>query len=323
MKSDKLIPGLILVIIGAAILLANFGYLQFHWVNFFRLWPIFLIIGGVNLVLSHNKSPWATILKIAVVIFGVGLLLFGNFGDRYNFWPGRHWSNYSTDRDDDDDNSDDTTTNGTVKFAVNGKFNEPYTSDIKVARLNISGGATTYSLADTTNELFSASTADNSDRYVFSTSVDDSVHVVDFKMKGHRGFNFDSDKNRADFKLNPNPEWEIDVETGASSIDFNLSKFKVRELKLHGGMAGFHVKMGAPVALTDIDVSTGMAGVDIFIPRDAACSVETDSGLSGNDFDDVPKVSDDHYETAGYDAAKTKFHIHISGGFSGFHVKRY
>src|ERR1700722_7526355 len=122
MKSDKLIPGLILVIIGAAILLANFGYLHFHWVNIFRLWPIFLIIGGVNLVLSHIKSPWATILKIAVVIFGVGLLLFGNFGDRYDFWPGRHWNNYSTDSDDDDD---DATPSGTVKFAVNGKFNEP------------------------------------------------------------------------------------------------------------------------------------------------------------------------------------------------------
>ena len=52
MKNDKLIPGLILVLIGAAILLANYGYLHFHWYNIFRLWPIFLVIGGVNLVFA-------------------------------------------------------------------------------------------------------------------------------------------------------------------------------------------------------------------------------------------------------------------------------
>src|ERR1700753_2787185 len=102
MKNDKWVPGLVLVLIGAAILLANFGYLHFHWWNFFRLWPIFLIIGGVNLVLSHNKSPWASILKISVVVFGIGLILFGNFGDKYDFWPSR-WHYYRHHYNDDSD----------------------------------------------------------------------------------------------------------------------------------------------------------------------------------------------------------------------------
>lgn len=322
MKNDKWVPGLILVLIGTAILLANFGYLQFHWWNFFRLWPIFLIIGGVNLVLSHNKSPWATILKIAVVIFGLGLILFGNFGDRYDFWPHR-WNHVTVNDNDDDGDDDDTTSSGTQKFAVNGTFNEPYAAGIKVARLNVSGGAVGYKLSDTTGQLFSAQTDDNSNHYLFATSTDDSVRVVDFKMKNRNGFHFDSDKNNVIFKLNPKPEWEIYVETGASGLDFDLEKFKVRELQLHGGAAGFKVKMGEPLGLTDIDVETGVAGVDIYIPRDAACSIETDSGLSGNDYEDIPQVSDDHYQTQGYDAAKTKFHIHISGGLSGFHVKRY
>jgi len=323
MKSDKLIPGLILVLIGAALLLANFGYLEFHWVNIFRLWPIFLIIGGVNLVLSHNKSPWATILKIAVVVFGVGLLLFGNFGDRYNFWPGHHWGNFSTDDNDNDDSDDDENGAKTVKFPVNGTFNEPYTAGIKIARLNITGGATGYHLSDTSEQLFSANTSEEASKYVFSTSMDDSIKVMNFNMKDHTGIHFGTDKNKIEFKLNPNPVWEINVETGASGLDFDLTKFKVRELKMHGGAAGFNVKMGAPEALTDVDVSTGAAGVDISIPIGAACSIDTDLGLSGHDFDDVPKISDDHYETAGYATAKTKFHIHMSGGLSGFHVKRY
>jgi hypothetical protein len=209
-------------------------------------------------------------------------------------------------------------------LAINGKFTEPFTTGIKSARLNISGGATSYTLADTTNLLFSAGTNDNTNRYIFSTSMDDSVHVIDFKMKDHNGFNFDSDKNKVEFHLNSNPEWEINVETGASSVDFDLSKYKVKELKLHGGAASFHVKMGMPLALTNVEVETGVSGVEISVPKGAACRIETDSGLSGNDFDDgFIKTGDNNHETAGYDAAKNKMLIHISGGLSGFDVKRY
>lgn len=209
-------------------------------------------------------------------------------------------------------------------MAGNGTFNEPYKADIKTARLNISGGGTTYNLSDTTNQLFSASTRDGKNgRYNLSHSMDDSVYVLDFKMKNHHGFNWDSDKNRADFRLNPNPQWEIDVETGATSLDFDLSKFKVKELKLHGGAASFKVKLGMPLTMTDVDISTGVSGVDISIPQNAACSIETDSGLSDNKFDGFNKTSDNNYETPGFDAAKNKMHIHISGGLSDFKVNRY
>jgi hypothetical protein len=321
MKSDKIIPGVILVLIGAAILLANYGYLHFHWWNIFRLWPIFLVIAGVNLVLGHNKTPWATVLRTTVWIVGLGLLFFGNFGERYDFWPGNHFNWSSNDNDDDDD---DDSAKSDVKMVGNGTFNEPYKADIKVARLNLNGGGTAYNLSDTTNQLFSATTKDGkTDRYDFSHHMDDSVYVLDFKMKNHSGFNWDSDKNRADFRLNTSPEWMIDVEAGATSLDFDLSKFKMKEFHLHGGAGSFKVRFGMPLAQTDVEVSTGVSSVEISIPQGAACSIETDSGLSGNEFTGFTDVGDNHHETPGYATAKNKMHIHISGGLSDFKVNRY
>ena len=330
MKSDKLIPGLVLVLIGTAFLLNNFGYIHFHWYNIFHLWPIFLVIAGVNLVFAHNKSAWATILKIAVVVFGLGLLFFGDFGNRFNFWPGYHHGYYNSDLNDNDDNDDndnnddsDSTDSSGMKTISKGNFVEPYKANIKVARLNISGGGTSYTLNDTTNQLFSADTKDTYGRYDFSHSQDDSVYVLDFKMRDHHGFNFDSDKNSAVMRLNPNPEWQIYVETGATKLDFDLSKFKIRELHLHGGAASFNVKLGAPLAMTDVDIATGVSGVDVSIPQNAACSIQTDSGLSDNHFEGFSKTSDNNYETPGFAAAKNKIHIHISGGLSDFKVRRY
>src|SRR6185437_15818767 len=170
---------------------------------------------------------------------------------------------------------------------------------------------------------FKASTRDGNARYDLNKHQDDSVYVLDFHMRNHRGFDFDSDRNTAVIQLNPNPEWEINVETGATELDFDLSKFKIRELNLHGGAAQFNVKLGAPLASTNVDIKTGFAGVDISIPKTAACSIETDTGFSGNTFEGFNKTADNNYETQGFAASKNKIHIHIRGGASDFKVTRY
>lgn len=324
MKNDKLVPGTVLVIIGAAILLSNYGYLHFHWGNLIHLWPVFLLIAGINMVIGHYHSPWASALKIAVVVIGLGVMLFGDFGSRYNFWPAYHYNfsdNDDSNNDDDSDSSDDAQ-NATV---ITGKsaFNEPYTANIKVARLNMTGGGATLNLSDTTNQLFSARTEDNNGKYKFSHEMDDSIYVVNFKMKDKNGFHFDSDKNNVTMRLNPNPEWEINAEAGAAKLDFDLSKFKIRKVKLEGGAASFNLRLGAPLAITDVEISTGVSGVEISIPQNAACSIETDSGLSGNNFSGFNKTSDDNYETPGFSTAQNKILIHISGGLSDFKVNRY
>jgi len=337
MKNDKLIPGLILVLIGLVILLDNFGYIDFHWSNLWHLWPMFLIIAGVNLVFAHNKTPLATILKVGVVIVGFALLLFGRFGDRmglpiyYSFHNDNH-DRDNNDKDDDDDDDDDDTTATTkgdiVQVESNNGFNTPYTTDAKIAQLNISGGGTEYLLSDTTNQLFKADTKEHFGKYEFSHRNEGSTYILDFKMKDKKGGHFnwssgDDKSNSATFKLNPNPIWDISVETGATSLDFDLTKFKIRTLKLSGGAASFDVKLGQPQVNTNVEVSTGMASVNINIPQNAACRIKTDSGLSSTDFDGFTKKDDDTYETPGYETAANKINININGGISDFNVHRY
>lgn len=330
MKNDKIVPGIILVLIGAAILLANFGYLHFQWYNIFHLWPIFLVIGGVNLVLANNKTLWASVLKITVLVVGLFLLFFGDFGDRFSFWP-RHFSfhnrhyynNHDNDNSNNNDNNDDDDDNNSGEVGSH-VFNQPLTGNVRLAKLNINGGASAFYLSDTTNQLFSANTNDDRNKYDFSGSMVDSVYVVNFKMKNHHGFNWDSnDDNRVNILLNQNPIWMVELDAGAAKVDFDFSKFKVRSLDVRGGAAAFDIKMGDPLESTNIEVNTGVSAVHIKIPMNAACSIESNSGLSGNDFDGFTKTHDNIYETPNYASAKNKMHIHISGGLSGFDVSRY
>jgi hypothetical protein len=322
MRNDKLIPGIVLIMIGAVILLHNYGYVDVHWSNFIYLWPVFIVIGGINLIFAHNRSAWATILKLAVIIAGFGLIVFGNFGNKAGFWPvySYHYDGGNDDNDDDSDSS-----KNVVKVEGNSVFNEPYTAAAKVARLNISGGGTIYNLSDTTNQLFNANTQEFTGKYEFKHRVEDSVYVLDFNMKNshHNGWHGNDKTNSATFKLNPNPEWDINVETGATKLNFDLTKFKIKSFKISGGAASFDVKLGQPLAVTNVVVETGVSEVTINIPQNAACRVTTDSGLSSNNFEGFTKKENNVYETPDFGAAKNKLYIHMSGGVSDFKVRRY
>ncbi len=316
MRNNKLIPGVVLVLIGTAFLLHNYDVIDFHWSNIFRLWPIFIVIAGVNLLFANNRSVWATVIKLTVIIAGFGIILFGNFGSR------NHWPHVDIQLDDDDNNS----SQGLTKIDGNNYFFEPYHDTVTKARLNISGGATEYILKDTTNQLFTADTKGFYGRYKFERNYRDSVQVLDLRMNsGKDKFNWDNDhdENLAVVKLNTRPEWDINVKTGASSLNFDLSKFKIRSLELNGGAAEFKVTLGQPLAISNIKVNTGVSEVNIRIPKNAACSIRKNSGLSSTDFQGFIKQGDKSYETPGFDTAKNKYYIHIQGGISEFNVTRY
>lgn len=334
MKNEKIIPGLILVSIGAIFLLNNYNIIDFHWSNLWHLWPIFLIMIGVNLVLANNRSVWATALKFGVVILGFVLLVFAHTEDRWFSPFGNHWGfndrgwskDDDDDMDDDDDDNDSSDSTGIVKVEGSSTYNEPYNATTTFAKLNISGGGTVYTLKDSTNDLFRANTKEFYNKFEYSHSTEGATPVLNLKMKKQKNshFEWDSEKtSSADIKLNVKPEWEINVEAGATKLDFDLSPYKLRDLKLSGGAASFDIKLGQPLATTNVEVSTGVSEVEIKVPSNAACRITTDSGLSSSNFDGFAKKGDNTYETAGFDAAKNKFFIHMKGGVSDFKVSRY
>lgn len=321
-------PGVILVLIGALFLLHNYHVINFHWGNLFSLWPVFLIMGGVNLVLANNREAWATVVKIAVVVGCFCLLVFVP-SKRHYYWNNSHGNFNFSDRDDDGDDDNDTTdtdTRGVIKVQGSSKFNEPFAPGVTFAKLNIQGGGSAYNLKDTTSQLFEAETKETSNRYLYVKSMEGTVPVMTLHMKNkqHNDFHFDKDQiNTANIQLNTAPEWDINVKTGASELDFDLSKFKIRNLVINGGAASFDIKLGMPLANTNIETATGVSEVHIHIPKGAACQITTQSGLSSNDFEGFDKKEDNRYETAGFNTAKNKMYIRLKGGVSDFNVDRY
>ena len=323
MKNDRLFSGLVLLIIGAVFLLNNFGVIDFHWGNLFRLWPVFLIIGGINLLLSNTRAVWATLVRVAVLIIGLGFVLFSNVRGKYGFGPFKY--NYDV-RDDNDDDNDDS--DGDLKVsnkASSNTYQQPFLAGTKYARLNVSGGATKYTLTKSTDSLFAASTSEYYGDYNLNSRTEDSVAIIDFDMnKRHQHFRWDGGSmNVARLSLNVAPIWDINIKGGAAKVDFDLTPYKVRNLNINGGAASCSVKLDDKLPLTDVVVSTGASEINISIPKNAACDIVTSSGLSSNDFEGFSKISGDHYTTLGFENAKNKIYLKLKGGVSDFNVHRY
>ena len=225
------------------------------------------------------------------------------------------------------DNSTHKTGGNGGKVTATGKrdFDAPYKTGTQTARLELSGGACSFTLDDTTGKLFNAEVADSTRHFSLAQVSEGSVQVVRFKMadKDDGDDETHTDSIGVKLSLNANPQWEIDAKTGASSSHYDLTAFKISKLHIDCSAGAFKVKLKPVLPDMNIDLKVSVAAIDISIPADAACEVETDTNLGSNHFDGFDKKSDDHYETPGFASAKNKIHIKAKCSLAAFKILRY
>jgi hypothetical protein len=271
-------------------------------------------------MLANNRTIWATVIKVAVLIIGLGFVLFSNVGRNRGGSPFNYHFNIDDDNNDNDNDGDIKHSKG-----ISNSYQSLYTPDVKLARLNISGGATSYIISTTTDSLFAATTHETFGDYNLTTTKEDSVTVLNFNMKKHNNrFHWDSDHmNEARISLNKAPTWDINLRGGAAEMKFDLTPYKVRKIDFSGGAASCKLELAANLPLTEVSVSTGASEVEISVPEAAGCKIDVSSGLSSNNFEGFTKMDGTHYTTPGYETAKNKINIRLRGGVSDFNVKRY
>lgn len=321
MDKEKMSSGLILLVVGIVILLNNLGYIDFYWRSVINMWPVILIIIGVNLLVPRRGAGNA--ISIVVTLAALAFLAYkGTVPSSGNWWSfskrGRTESTESRRAD-----RRDRTRVSEERFAFD------YNPNIVEAHLRIKGGAIEYEIDGTTDKLFEAETKSSVGVHTVNLieSLDSKPPAasISFVMEGNegQGVTLGQQENTAKMRLNPNPVWNIQLDFGAGVADFDLSDFKVGKLRIKGGASAVEVKLGAPLESSQVNVTGGVSSVEIEIPESAACRVVSQSGLSSRNFRGFTKQPDGSFTTEGYDTAATKYDIQLNGGLSSFEVKRY
>ncbi|WP_020607759.1 LiaI-LiaF-like domain-containing protein [Spirosoma spitsbergense] len=351
-RRNGLFWGIALLTLGVLFLARRAGWLDVNWHSLVDLWPLLLILAGVNLILERrgNSAAFITTVMLAVAVPTTlfGFLSHDRDGDGFSMnWQdddesddeSDNDSDANNDQDNEDNNNDDqdnedayrsesgqrNTENGSVKTS---SFVESMAPDTREAVFKLAGGAGRFIISDPTTELIKADTKQSIGTYSMSVDRNETTHIPTIELKPteesqHFNLKDGNYENRVTVHLNNTPVWTMDIALGAGQGDLDLSNYAVKSLKIAAGAADLDLKLGAKADQSDVKLDVGAASVTIHVPKEVGCRVKKDGALNLEQLDDFTDVGGGEFLSPGYEAAKNKMTIRFDGGISRLKVVRY
>ncbi len=308
MSYRKIFWGLLLVIIGVLFILKNTGVLFFSWHTMWQLWPVILILWGISIIPVKDWIKLVlSLLTVIVTFFAI---------QQYGPKDSHKWDFEWNDRNDRDNNDEDNA------IVYNNVMSENFDSITKFAELKLNIGVGNFKIKETTDKLIEVRHDNNNANYSMTAKAEDSLTRIDLSLeKGdfHKG----NIRNDVEMKLNVNPVWDLDLNVGAAEVNFDLSGFKTRNLKIQGGASDIELTLGSILPLTDVKLEAGAASITIRVPESAGCEIISNTFMSSKDFKGFTKIGKQLYQTPNFATSTNKIKIDLQAGVASINVERY
>ena len=226
---------LILISLGALFLLANLGLLAgVRWGDLFRLWPVLLVIAGVDIVLRRRSWILAAIADVAIIGAAVIYVVTGP-----------------------------TTVAAPLSFASDVPRSDA--SELAVS-VNYGGGAVR--LAGGAGELVSVRSSQQDVVQRVTRSGASAQVVISSESNGR--ITWDGRDRAWTVQIPSDMPTALTLNAGAGSYDMDLSQVQLTRATLNGGAASYVVALPQPRGDVPIHVSVGMSSLDLVIPPGVA-----------------------------------------------------
>ena len=302
MKFRNIFWGVILVFVGVLFLLQNFDVIHFAWMSLWRLWPVVLILWGVSIIPANNwiKTGLVVIILSLTVYFMIDQSVRWNDYDNYNF---ESW----------DDNYD-----GDIDQA----YSLGYEDSIPNASLTMDAAAGSFIISPSTDNLLDFETRGSKAKYNYNLSKNDSITRINIEREGMT-IGHKNAKHEVLLKLNEDPKWDLKFDVGASSMDLDLSEYKISSLDIDGGAASFKIKLGSKLPETNLQIDAGASSIEILIPESSGCDLKISSVLTDRNLEGFEKTERGHYRTANFEEAENKIYLNVEAAVSSYSIVRY
>lgn len=292
------LTGLILIAIGIMLLLGNLNLYRFDWEFILKLWPIILILFGLKFIFGEKGAGWFSIITVGVLV--VCLFVIDAFGL----------------------NNSSFLNQPTARTQV---LSEEYSSTTEHTSLSLNLGAGNFNIADTTDKLITANSETTLGEYVISKTDSGNKSDLSLKLNTKRKFWLGSFRhtNNLNISLNANPVWTIETNAGASSIDFDLSKFKINNANFNLGASSTYVKFGNSSTDIKSTFDAGASKIVIDVPKDSGCEAIFDTGATSKTMNGFDKIDDKTYRTSNFDSTNNKIQLKFKAGASSLEIDRY
>jgi len=239
---------LLLIALGILLLLSNLGYLGWDvWAKLARLWPLFLIAAGIDLMLGRGGLRWwlATLVLLALVALAALVVLDVAF-------PG-------------------------TEHAIRRELGEAKRASIEIScsgcRLELDGGAGPGVLVEGTVETGWAESLRRSFR------VEDGAAELVLESQGIHPFRgFPSGARDWELSLSPEVPLSLVVSTGVGSAELNLAGLQLEWLELEAGVGEVEVVLPARGDYS-VRITGGIGEVTVVVPEGLGVRVRAEVGV--------------------------------------------
>ena len=280
----------ILITLGVLFLLGNFGYMPPISVSaLFRLWPVFLIVAGIEAILSR-RQPWAALaLQVGVIAVAVALAAAQPAGI---FAPASSGSSEATVERE---------SARTLSLRVSGGAGE----------YRVSGGATALVEARTERGEIVARTTRRGDQ----AEVRVEPAAADL-------FRFGGPPAGVTVRVASDIPSSIRLDGGAGEFTLDMRDILVTDARVGTGASKTYVILPTPRGEVPVRIDAGAATVEIEVPSGVEARITTRGGaISINSSNPRIAVSAGAGETSGYATAKDRVTVTFEGGAASVTVR--
>lgn len=296
MKPIGLFWASFLIFLGIFFLLQNLNLLQININEIIIFWPILLIVWGITLLkvpelLKYILSSLSGFFLALVIITTTNTIKKDIF------------------------NIDDDFKLSTKAILSNEIYSIPVDSNITHYKLEIKSGSASILVnsLDTLNDLLLTNATNESFDYNYNQKI--------YKLTFDPLNSFDETSIGKLF-LNENLLYDLDISSGASKIEVNLSNTKVKDFDLEAGVSTIKITLGDKVDTTFVNLSSGAAKLKINFPKSSNCIIITESALTNKNFKKFIKTNNNQYKYIVENSNKYIF-IKYEGAISTFYVEPY
>ncbi|MDD4362649.1 MAG: DUF5668 domain-containing protein [Atribacterota bacterium] len=343
MNGTQILKGLAIALVGIILLLNNLNILNWSvWYNIFRLWPLLLISLGISLIFRKRLSWLAPLVILFGIIIGasagylgVELHLEGKITTETEMLQREiemvMVSKEVIPEDIGEGISEEELTESSataeeemqeamIEMTEGSKQEETEViSKIQKANIHINYDIAVFELEFPTPYLYQCQTTYRYPEFkpveeYSTTDSEASIHIYHNPLSASNK-QFRNPKNKIDLKLNKDVTYDIFIETGATTIDYDLSKFKVKQFSVKSGASD--IKIIAQQYNGNININSGVSKIDIAIPKNVGITLSLDTGLSMKDLDkDLRELEDNTFISNNYSDSEYQLHINIDSGLS-------
>lgn len=296
-RKGSLFGPLLLVAGGAILLLNNFGLIEWDiWLRLLRLWPIFIIGAGLDLLLGRRSMIGSVIvagLLIALLAVGVWYL--------------------SSQMPDVPAHVQE------VNYGLEGASKAEVSISFGVGTLKLGALGDSRQLIEGTVDLGKGETL-ISDHQLKGNKV---MLTLNSKMLTPLSYpgSYTRDKTWK-LSLNSSVPLSLHVDTGVGTTELDLRRLDVSKLSVNAGVGKTTIVLPQQGQF-DVEIDAGVGEVIIQVPEGLAVQINVEGSLGGVDVPGSYRRSGNEYTSSGYNTASNRADIEINGGVGRIVILEY